>query len=96
MSEARPDDVDAPDQLRAQIGILRAELTTALEAAHRAELAAGVLRGELAEMRVQLGRARQEQEWALTARSIRTSRLRSSANDTLDSLRTRVGSRLGR
>ncbi len=86
MSEASPNDVDA----------LRAELTMALEAAHQAELAAGVLRGELAEMRVQLGRARQEQEWALTARSIRASRLRSSAGATLDSLRTRVGSRLGR
>jgi len=87
---------DAPDGLRTQIDVLRSELATALDAAHAAELAAGALQGELAEMRVQLGRARQEQEWALTARSVRASRRRASASTMLLSLRRRLGSRFGR
>ena len=96
MSEASPNPGDAPDELRTQIDELRAELATALESAREAELAAGRLRGELAEMRVQLGRARQEQEWALTARSIRLERWRESAGATIGSARRRLGSRLGR
>lgn len=55
-------------QAGSEIDRLRAAVEVAQRAARRAELDAGRLRGELAEMRVQLGRARQEQEWATAGR----------------------------
>ena len=86
MPEANQNPVETPgdaDELRAQLDRLRDELATALDAARAAELAAGALRGELAEMRVQLARARQEQEWAMTARHVRSARWRASAASTM-------------
>jgi hypothetical protein len=79
--------------LRAQVEEVREQLATALEAARAAELAAGVLRGELAEMRVQLARARQEQEWASTARHPRAARWRARAASTMDTVREGVSRR---
>jgi phage head maturation protease len=97
--EATPNPVeqagDAND-LQAQLDELRVRLATALDAARAAELAAGVLRGELAEMRVQLARARQEQEWASTARHVRAARWQAAANSTLVTLRDGVRRRLRR
>ena len=79
--------------LRAQVEEGREQLATALEAARAAELAAGVLRGELAEMRVQLARARQEQEWASTARHPRAARWRARVDSTMDTVREGVSRR---
>lgn len=78
------DDTDGADvdALRAEVAHLRAlvgpsetayrELAAAAEAGERAvrehDAELGRLRGQLAEMSVQLARARQEQEWALAGR----------------------------
>lgn len=53
------DDVEA---LRAEIERLRADRDAAVATAREAERAAGRLRGQIAEMQVQLVRARQDQE----------------------------------
>lgn len=75
MSTTPRGEADSPDgAASADLDRLRNDLDVALAAARDAELQAGRLRGELAEMRVQLGRARQEQEWALTGRPRRTMR----------------------
>jgi predicted nucleic acid-binding Zn-ribbon protein len=97
--EAIPNPVEPPGdtaELRAQLDRLRDQLATALDAARAAELAAGALRGELAEMRVQLARARQEQEWAMTARHVRSARWRASASSTMTRARDSLARRLRR
>jgi hypothetical protein len=96
MPEAIPTADPTPAELQMQIEDLRRELSVALDAARDAELSAGLLRGELAEMRVQLGRARQEQEWALTARSVRVARWRHALRSRFDTLRRRVSAQLRR
>jgi phage head maturation protease len=97
--EAIQNPVEPPgdaDELRAELDRLRDELAIALDAARASELAAGVLRGELAEMRVQLARARQEQEWAMTARHVRSTRWRASASSTMTRARDSLARRLRR
>jgi hypothetical protein len=82
------------EPLRREVAALRVELDTALVAAREAEMDAGRLRGELAEIRVQLGRARQEQEWALTGRpplTMKTIRSLRSATSRVDgAIRRRI------
>ena len=72
-----PDETDDPAALRAEVDRLRAlvgpseqsyddlrhDLLAARDAAKGAEAAAGVLRGQLAQMQVELARARQDQEY---------------------------------
>ena len=55
-----------PDE-RSYEGLV-ADLSACEQATMIAEQQAGQLRGEIAEVKVQLGRARQEQEWALAHR----------------------------
>jgi predicted nucleic acid-binding Zn-ribbon protein len=66
---AAGDDVAELERLRRLVGpsetsyaALRRDVDHARDAAREAELAAGSLRGELAEMRVALARARQDQD----------------------------------
>jgi multidrug resistance efflux pump len=56
------DDEHDVDALRAEIERLRADLDGAVDAARASERDAGRLRGQIAEMQVQLVRARQDQE----------------------------------
>ena len=60
--------VNEADPSATELIRLRTALSIAEQAARDAEFDAGRLRGELAEMRVQLGRARQEHEWATVGR----------------------------
>lgn len=64
------------DELRHEITRLRAELDRCESATRDVEAEKGELRGQLAEMSVQLGRARQAQEWAETGGPSPTERLR--------------------
>lgn len=55
------------EALAREVSILRAELVRCEAAVRTTEAEKGELLGQLAEMRVQLGRARQAQEWAETS-----------------------------
>ncbi len=92
--EGNRDADEGYESLRREVAALHVELNTALDAAHEAEMDAGRLRGELAEMRVQLGRARQEQHWALTGRpplTMKTIRSLRSATSRVDgAIRRRI------
>jgi chromosome segregation ATPase len=59
---------DEVDALRAEVMQLRADLEIARSAAKAAEHDAGEARAALVELKVQLGRARQEQEAAMAGR----------------------------
>lgn len=96
MPEETPTADTTSAELQMQIDEVRRELAIALDAAREAELAAGLLRGELAEMRVQLGRARQEQEWALTARSVHVAHWRDAARSRFETFRRRLSTLLRR
>lgn len=72
-----PSDLEA---LRDELDRLRADRDAAVEVARDAEREAGRLRGQIAEMQVQLVRARQDQErYQLLFDRFRTARERASA-----------------
>lgn len=72
-----PSDLEA---LRSEVARLRADRDAAVAAARDAEREAGRLRGQIAEMQVQLVRARQDQErYQLLVDRYRTVRERASA-----------------
>lgn len=80
---AAPD--DEVEALRSEIDELRQDLAAAALAAREAEAETGRVRGELAEMHLQLTRARQDQE-----RYQRLFDVRRRAGDQLDRVRGRL------